>query len=317
MTDPLDPDYVITNWRAEEGLPESSATDMVQTSDGYLWFGTFNGLVRFDGSRFTVFGPNNVPAIPHSGIIKLLIDRRGRMWVGTLGGIVLYNEGRRQWNSKGVEGFANDFAECQQRLRQSSGGIFCSDDGGAVLELQLRSIQWAPSCLSIREWNLPGQIMAYCDFTMTLGPVPAYLGNPAGARRRALWGERSMAIGCAQGERLSGITTSSLDPIKNKPMRRPDTLRRIGMAPSGWFLYGGADTLRLSGQVHTLSKETDFPAVVSAFGPRWQSLGGSNEQAYFAQANYLPERRPIPDFSEIRAIDANGEILAASGAGQR
>jgi len=84
MTDPLDPDYVITNWRAEEGLPESSATDMVQTSDGYLWFGTFNGLVRFDGSRFTVFGPNNVPAIPHSGIIKLLIDRRGRMWVGTL-----------------------------------------------------------------------------------------------------------------------------------------------------------------------------------------------------------------------------------------
>ena len=50
-----DPTYLIDTWETEDGLPENSATAMVQTPDGYLWFGTFNGLVRFDGMKFTVF----------------------------------------------------------------------------------------------------------------------------------------------------------------------------------------------------------------------------------------------------------------------
>src|SRR5687767_2717153 len=61
-----DPEYVITQWTTMEGLPESSATSMAQTADGYLWFGTFNGLVRFDGVKFTVHGPMNTPALPHA-----------------------------------------------------------------------------------------------------------------------------------------------------------------------------------------------------------------------------------------------------------
>ena len=35
--------------------------DIVQTRDGYLWFTTFDGLVRFDGVRFTVFNKSNCP----------------------------------------------------------------------------------------------------------------------------------------------------------------------------------------------------------------------------------------------------------------
>src|SRR5690349_5384409 len=45
--------WLITTWETDQGLPENSATAMVQTSDGYLWFGTFKGLVRFDGVNFT------------------------------------------------------------------------------------------------------------------------------------------------------------------------------------------------------------------------------------------------------------------------
>src|SRR6266404_5641997 len=47
-----DRDYLIDSWETEDGLPENTATAMVQTPDGYLWFGTFNGLVRFDGVKF-------------------------------------------------------------------------------------------------------------------------------------------------------------------------------------------------------------------------------------------------------------------------
>ncbi|HEY7118450.1 MAG TPA: PAS domain S-box protein, partial [Tepidisphaeraceae bacterium] len=45
-----DPVYLIDAWETDDGMPENSATAMVQIPDGYLWFGTFNGLVRFDGA---------------------------------------------------------------------------------------------------------------------------------------------------------------------------------------------------------------------------------------------------------------------------
>jgi len=47
--------YSFDVWQTEDGLPEHSVTAIVQTRDGYLWFGTYNGLVRFDGVRFKDF----------------------------------------------------------------------------------------------------------------------------------------------------------------------------------------------------------------------------------------------------------------------
>jgi len=82
-------DWLIKTWETEDGLPENSATTMVQTPDGYLWFGTFKGLVRFDGVRFTVFDRANTPELPSDGIVNLHLDRAGRLWVSTLAGLVL------------------------------------------------------------------------------------------------------------------------------------------------------------------------------------------------------------------------------------
>ena len=47
--------YRFDYWTADNGLPQNSVRDIVQTRDGYLWPATFDGLVRFDGVRFTVF----------------------------------------------------------------------------------------------------------------------------------------------------------------------------------------------------------------------------------------------------------------------
>ncbi len=47
--------YRFDHWTADNGLPQNSVRDIVQTRDGYLWLTTFDGLVRFDGVRFTVF----------------------------------------------------------------------------------------------------------------------------------------------------------------------------------------------------------------------------------------------------------------------
>ena len=44
--------YRVRNWQADEGLPQNSVWAITQTPDGYLWIGTQQGLVRFDGVRF-------------------------------------------------------------------------------------------------------------------------------------------------------------------------------------------------------------------------------------------------------------------------
>jgi ligand-binding sensor domain-containing protein/signal transduction histidine kinase len=75
--------YAVDTWENDDGIPQNSVITMVQTRDGYLWLGTLNGLVRFDGMRFVVFDENNTPEFKSSRIIRLLEDRSGRLWIGT------------------------------------------------------------------------------------------------------------------------------------------------------------------------------------------------------------------------------------------
>ncbi len=70
-------------WGTEDGLPQSSVIAITQTHDGYLWLGTLNGLVRFDGNSFTPFNVNNTPGLPDNRIVFLFEDSRQILWVGT------------------------------------------------------------------------------------------------------------------------------------------------------------------------------------------------------------------------------------------
>ena len=47
--------YNYGTWTTDEGLPQNSVNSILQTRDGYLWIGTYEGLARFDGVRFRVF----------------------------------------------------------------------------------------------------------------------------------------------------------------------------------------------------------------------------------------------------------------------
>ena len=92
----LDARYSVDAWGTEQGLlPQSSVLAMVQTRDGYLWLGTLNGLVRFDGLHFTVFDESNTPKLESVRIVRLLEDSRSNLWVGTeTAGAALIQNGR-------------------------------------------------------------------------------------------------------------------------------------------------------------------------------------------------------------------------------
>ncbi|HXI72003.1 MAG TPA: two-component regulator propeller domain-containing protein [Verrucomicrobiae bacterium] len=82
-TDPSSSPFIINSWSNEEGLPQSSVISVIQTRDGYLWLGTLNGLVRFDGNRFVTFDENNTPGLGSDRIVYLFEDSHTNLWVGT------------------------------------------------------------------------------------------------------------------------------------------------------------------------------------------------------------------------------------------
>ena len=55
--------YRFDSWTTDNGLPQNGVRTITQTPDGYLWLTTFDGLVRFDGVKFTVFDKNNSRAL--------------------------------------------------------------------------------------------------------------------------------------------------------------------------------------------------------------------------------------------------------------
>lgn len=87
----LDPDKKITRyvhdvWGLEDGLPQISVNAALQTTDGYLWLGTQEGLARFDGVRFQVFDKTNGEQLLNKWVKSLYQDAEGNLWIGTYGG---------------------------------------------------------------------------------------------------------------------------------------------------------------------------------------------------------------------------------------
>jgi signal transduction histidine kinase/ligand-binding sensor domain-containing protein len=84
----LNPKHQITQylhriWQAQPGLSQTSIYSLTQTSDGYLWLGTQNGVVRFDGIRFSP-----VPALQQASLGDIWArvieqDSTGRVWITT------------------------------------------------------------------------------------------------------------------------------------------------------------------------------------------------------------------------------------------
>src|SRR5215468_1340356 len=78
-----DRSWVHESWTVKDGLPVNSINAIIQDRTGYIWAATFDGLVRFDGVRFTVFNSANSEGLPSNRIIGLNASTDGTLWLST------------------------------------------------------------------------------------------------------------------------------------------------------------------------------------------------------------------------------------------
>lgn len=87
--------YLVDHWTTADGLPVNGINRVLVSRSGYVWLATFDGLVRFDGHRFTVFrvGPDN-PGLPGNRILDVIETADGRLWMLTEGQSLARFDGR-------------------------------------------------------------------------------------------------------------------------------------------------------------------------------------------------------------------------------
>ena len=171
--------YRFDHWTADNGLPQNSVRDIVQTRDGYLWLATLDGLVRFDGVRFTVFNKSNSPGIISNRFLQLYEDGQGDLWASTENsGLTRLQQGRFTTYTT-ADGLPDNTIT-------SLGG---DGQGNLLMFFGLRMFRW-----------VEGKFQPADDLRLTGNPVPSDKAqHPPGF------------IGSRQGHLFRGRTVAPLD----------------------------------------------------------------------------------------------------------
>ena len=91
----------------EQGLSQSTVYAITQDAQGFMWFGTDDGLNRYDGYSITVFkhNPRDSNSIADNTVLSLLVDSNGELWIGTMqGGVDRYLIAENRFNNYTFQG---------------------------------------------------------------------------------------------------------------------------------------------------------------------------------------------------------------------
>jgi ligand-binding sensor domain-containing protein len=225
----LDPQKTLTQyahriWGEEEGLLQPTIYSILQTRDGFLWLGTQDSLVRFDGIHFREFDNAAAAGLARSLIRALFEDRDGNLWAASVGsGVVrIQPDGSfRRFTSR--DGLPSDDAFCLSS--GAPGEIWiCTTRGLVRLDAanKMRVFTTAdglPSSTARESCESPGGVrwVAGLDFGLSSWNgtrFEQYSDSNIGAR------EIVTALACAKDGTVWAGTSSGLVQITSTSSRR-------------------------------------------------------------------------------------------------
>lgn len=113
-------------WTTRQGLPHNQINAIAQTPDGYLWLGTWEGLVRYNGLEFQLFDRSNTPELQDNGVRSLSVAADGAVVVGTSRGGVSIKRGNRWQTWRQRDGLAQD--EIMTALQDRQGRLWAGTE---------------------------------------------------------------------------------------------------------------------------------------------------------------------------------------------
>ncbi len=128
--DPFFDNYVYQSWNSFGTLNGTTITDIVQTSDGYINIGTYEGLARFDGVAFTTHKRSADNDLSFVSVRAILEDSRGRLWLGSNdeGVQCISGEGKKTYNTQ--SGLPNNSIRCF--VEDNNGNVWIGTAAGVV-----------------------------------------------------------------------------------------------------------------------------------------------------------------------------------------
>ncbi len=120
--------YAHSVWQSEDELPSRAILSLTQSDDGYLWLGTFEGLVRFDGLKFRVYNTATTPELQSNSIWCTAKADGNTLWIGTNGGgLTRYQNGTFE-HFGSASGLGNTIIRCL--VKDSKGNIWAGGVNG-------------------------------------------------------------------------------------------------------------------------------------------------------------------------------------------
>jgi len=236
-------DYTIDVWQTEQGLPDNAVTSLAQTPDGYLWFGTFRGLVRFDGVRFTVFD-SRTPGLENDQVLRLFVDAGGALWVSQFPGqLARYEHGRFT--------------------------AFHGEDGWPMLPCAVRGIadSGPGTLLLVTDQGLPFRFDGKRFTPVLADPPPGFPARMAVETKdeKRLWIVADKQVGLVDGNRWTGFVGRGGGPLTNT------VAISAGKEGGVWVL--DSEKLQRIREDGTVVETRDFAPLMSAYWMR-EDLSG-------------------------------------------
>lgn len=120
------------------GLSQSTVNCITKDSTGFMWFGTNDGLNKYDGYNFTYYKNDirNQNSLSAGRVTVLLTDKKGRLWVGTdQGGISLYipeKDSFKKYLHSDTDSNSISHNDVRAMLETNDGKIWVALNGGGV-----------------------------------------------------------------------------------------------------------------------------------------------------------------------------------------
>src|SRR5438128_6286194 len=117
------------------GLSQNNVLCTLQDSRGFMWFGTRDGLNKYDGYKFTVYknDPKNLHSLGNNFVRAIRENKNGDLWIATSGGLCLYNRLKDdftvyKYDPKNSSSISSDFVT--SILEDVGGKIWVGTEGG-------------------------------------------------------------------------------------------------------------------------------------------------------------------------------------------